>query len=108
MKAQKKKKEEEEISRIVAKIQGGHIFSLLESQQIKNKTNPKIKQEYDCMFEVANSTRASSETQNSQELKQCDNDYEKNEHIEQEELQKMKKEFDMPQIIEENKCTIRY
>ena len=32
----------------------------------------------------------------------------KNEHIEQEELQKMKKEIDMLQDIKENKCTLRY
>ena len=53
LKAQKKNKEEEEISRIIAKIQGGHISSLPESQQIENKIYPKIKQEHNCMFEVA-------------------------------------------------------
>ena len=73
---ERKEEEEEEISRIIAKIQGEHISSLPESQQIKNKTYPEIKQEHDCIFEVAYSTIASSGTQNHQELKQCDNDYE--------------------------------
>ena len=108
MKVQKKKKKEEEKSRIIAKIQGEHISSLPESQQIENKTYPKIKQEHDCILELAYSIRASSWTENHQELKQCDNDYEENEHIEQEELQKMKKEIDMLRDIEENKCTMRY
>ena len=57
---------------------------------------------------MAYSTRSSSGTQNHQEVKQSDNDYEENEHIEQEEQQKMKKEIDMLQDIEENKCTLRY
>ena len=76
LKAQKKKKEEEEISRFLAKIQGEHISSLPESRQIENKIYPEIKQEHDCIYEVPYSTRASSGTQNPRELKQCDNDYE--------------------------------
>ena len=108
MKAQKKKTDEEEISRIIARIQGEQISSLPESQQIKNKTYPNIKKEHDCIVEVAYSTRTSSGTQNPQELKQCDNDYSENEHIEQKELQKMKKEIDILQDIEENKCSLIY
>ena len=57
---------------------------------------------------MAYSTRTSSRKQDHQDLKQRDNDYEENDHIEQDELQKMKKEIDMLQDIEENKCTLRY
>ena len=45
---------------------------------------------------MAYSTKASSRKQDHQDLKQRDNDYN---HIEQEELQKMKKEIDMLQDI---------
>ena len=54
---------------------------------------------------MAYSTKAPSRKICHQDLKQRDNDYN---HIEQEELQKMKKEIDMLQDIEENKCTLRY
>ena len=78
------------ISRIIAKIQGEHISSLPESQQIKNQTHTQIKQDHDCCYEIAYSTRASSRKQDRQDLKQKDND---NNNIEQEELRKMKKEI---------------
>ena len=80
---EERKKKEEEISRIIAKIQGDHISSLPESQQIKNQNYTQVKQENDCCYEMAYSTRASSRTQDHQDLKQSDNDYN---HIEQEEL----------------------
>ena len=64
LREQKRRKEEEEISRIIAKIQGEHISSLPESQQIKNKTHTQIKQEHDYIYEVPYSTRASSGTKN--------------------------------------------
>ena len=57
---------------------------------------------------MAYSTRASSRKQDHQDLKQSDNDYEENDHIEEEELWKRKKETDMLQDIEENKFTLRF
>ena len=86
LREQKRRKEEEETSRIIAKIQGEHISSLSELQQIKNQTHTQIKQEHDCCYEVAYSTRAPSRKQDHQDLKQRDNNYEENDHIEQEEL----------------------
>ena len=59
-KQKRTKEEEEEVSRIIAKIQGEHTSSLPESQQIKNQTHTQIKQEIDCCYEVAFTTRASS------------------------------------------------
>ena len=69
LREQKKTKEEEEISRIIAKIQGEHISSLSESQQIKNQTHTQIKQEHDCCYETAYSTRVSSRKIGHQDLK---------------------------------------
>ena len=60
LREQKRRKEEQEISRIIAKIQGEHISSLPELQQIQNQTHTQIKQEHDCCYETAYSTRVSS------------------------------------------------
>ena len=64
----------QDIEEIIAKIQGEHISSLPESQQIKNQTHTQIKQENDCCYETAYSTRAFSRKQDHQDLKQRDND----------------------------------
>ena len=60
------------------------------------------------MHEMVFSVRTTSRRNDPRNFKQNNNDYEDCEYINQEELQKLRKEIDMLQDIEEDKDTIKY